>query len=110
MRVERIWNSMITVSAGGSLMRRKHIVIGALIAALALTTAINFGAQTQSDVERQLKAAMNTELVDGNLKAAIEQYRKISESGVRPLAAQALLHMAECYRKLGENESRVVYE
>src|SRR5262245_34181648 len=91
-------------------MRKKHIIIGVLIAALALTTAINFGAQKQNDVERQLKAAMNTELVDGNLKAAIEQYKKVAESGSRRLAAQALLHMADCYQKLGESESRAVYE
>jgi Tol biopolymer transport system component len=79
-----------------------------LIALLAVTFAL--GADKTQDAERQLKAAMNTELVDGNLKAAIEQYKKVAQSGVRPLAAQALLHMAGCYQKLGDAEARKIYE
>lgn len=76
-------------------------VVAALLAA---------GADKTQDTERMLKAAMNTELVDGNLKAAIEQYKKVAQSGVRTLAAQALSHMAECYQKLGDSESRRIYE
>jgi Tol biopolymer transport system component len=82
----------------------KRIWIGILAAFLAV------GADKAQDAERALKAAMNTELVDGNLKAAIEQYRKAAQSGVRPVAAEALLHMAECYQKLGDSESRKIYE
>jgi len=87
----------------------KPIVIGILTAVLA-TTMLASGAQKTQDVERQLKAAMNTELVDGNLKAAIEQYKKLAQSGNRSLAAQALVRMAECYQKLGDAESRKIYE
>ena len=68
------------------------------------------GADKTQDAERMLKAAMNTELVDGNLKAAIEQYKKVAQSGIRPLAAQALVHMADCYQRLGDSESRKIYE
>jgi len=68
------------------------------------------GADKAQDAERLLKAAMNTELVDGDLKIAIERYKKVAQSGVRPLAAQALVHMAECYQKLGDSESRRIYE
>jgi Tol biopolymer transport system component len=82
----------------------KPIWIGIVAAVLAV------GADRAQDAERLLKAAMNTELVDGNLKAAIERYRKVAQSGVRPLAAQALVHMAECYQKLGDSESRRIYE
>jgi len=82
----------------------KRIVIGILAAMLAA------GAQKTDDAERLLKAAMNTELVDGNLQAAIEQYRKVAQSGHRAVAAQALIHMAECYQKLGDAESRKIYE
>ena len=53
---------------------------------------------------------MNTELVDGNLKAAIDQYQKVVQSGNRRLAAQALLHIAECYQKLGDAQTRTIYE
>jgi Tol biopolymer transport system component len=87
----------------------KSILIG-LASALLLVSALAFGAQKQADVERQLKTAMNTELVDRNLKAAIEQYKKVVDSGIRPLAAQALIHMAECYQKLGDAESQKVYQ
>lgn len=90
-------------------MKRKFILIGILGAALAASPIV-LGAQKQRDVELQLRAAMNTELVDGDFKAAIEQYRKVVKSGIRPLAAQALLHIAECYRKLGDAEARKTYE
>jgi len=79
-----------------------------LIAVVA--TVLATGADKAQDAERMLKAAMNTELVDGNLKIAIEQYKKVAQSGVRPLAAQALLHMAGCYQKLGDAESSRLYE
>jgi len=90
------------LDAGGQLMKR--IVIGILAAMLAA------GAQKADEAERLLKAAMNTELVDGNLQAAIEQYEKVVQSGNRAAAAQALIHMAECYQKLGGAESRKIYE
>ena len=53
---------------------------------------------------------MNTELVDGNLRAAIQQDQKVARSGNRALAAQALLRMAECYEKLGDAQARAVYQ
>jgi Tol biopolymer transport system component len=81
--------------------------LAAAVAASAIAAAHAQGAQ---DAERLLKAAMNTELVDGNLKAAIEQYKKVVQSGNRPLAAQALLHIAECYQKLGDAQTRTIYE
>lgn len=85
--------------------------IGKTCFSLSLLAAmLAAGANKAQDAERQLKAAMNTELVDGNLKAAIDQYKKVAQSGVRPLAAQALVHMAECYQKLGDSESRKIYE
>jgi Tol biopolymer transport system component len=87
----------------------KHLSI-ALAAAPLLVAALSFGAQKQDSAERQLKAAMNMELVDGNLKGAIEQYKKIAQNSNRTIAAQALLHMAECYQKLGDAESRKIYE
>jgi Tol biopolymer transport system component len=85
-------------------------LIGIGLSATLLAAALAFGAQKQDDAERQLKAAMNTELVDGNLKAAIEQYKKVAESRNRAVAVEALVHMAECYQKLGDSESRRIYE
>ncbi|MDA2927907.1 tetratricopeptide repeat protein [Acidobacteria bacterium AH-259-G07] len=68
--------------------------------------------QKNRATEVLLKAAMNNELVDGDLKAAIEQYKKIvAVPGVkRALAARALLHIGICYEKLGKFEAREAYE
>lgn len=80
------------------------------LAAIVLATTVAGARDAQQDAERQLKAAINTELVDGNLKLAIEQYKKVAASGNRALAAQALLRMADCYQKLGDREAQTIYE
>ena len=86
----------------------KSLLIG--ITGVLLAVGIVVAAGAPQDPERLLKAAMNTELVDGNLKAAIEQYKKVVQSGNRAQAAKALVHMADCYRKLGDTEARMIYE
>jgi Tol biopolymer transport system component len=59
-----------------------------------------------------LEKASRKETLEGDLKGAIELYRKAVDEAKedRPLAAKALLRMAECYRKLGDTESRKIYE
>jgi WD40 repeat protein len=93
-------------------MKRIRIVVAAGLVLLLFLGIVVMGAQDkkQQEVERQLRAAINTELNERNLKSAIEQYKKVAESGIRPLAAQALLHMADCYRQLGENDAQKVYD
>src|SRR5688572_21191200 len=90
----------------------RRIAIG--VVAAALTTAIlTAGADRHPDAERLLKAAMNTELVDGNVKAAIDQYTRIVDRYGRidrATAAQALLRMAEAYQKLGDAQAKSAYE
>ena len=56
-----------------------------------------------TEAERLLQKAILLENVDGNLQAAIEQYKKIvaENGGNRVVAARALLRMAGCYEKLG---------
>src|SRR5687768_2829965 len=101
--MERFSNAARSLAAGGSPMKR--------IALMFLTLVVIAAAAPRAqDVDKLFKAAMNTELVDGNLQAAIEQYKKVVQTGSRALAAQALLRMAECYQKLGDAESRKVYE
>ena len=78
--------------------------------AVVLAVVLAGGALRAQDLERQFKAAMNTELVSGDLKAAIEQYRKVADGSNRALAAQALLRMAECYQKLGDAQARTIFE
>jgi Tol biopolymer transport system component len=81
---------------------------------LALTFALVAAGSAQRGVEddKQFQAALHKEMVDGDLKGAIEEYRKVStRPGVdRELAATALLHVAECYQKLGDSQARRIYE
>lgn len=67
-------------------------------------------AQTKPAVE--LEGAIAKEQVSGDLKAAISAYQKIGaeNSAPRDVRAKALLHLAGCYERLGQQESRKVYE
>ncbi len=66
-------------------------------------------AQTKPAIE--LEGAIAKEQVDGDLKAAIASYQKISSdpSAPRDVRAKALLHLAGCYEKLGQ-QAKKVYE
>ena len=54
-----------------------------------------------SDLGVRLESAVHREVVLGDLKGAIEQYRSIETdpASPRPLAAKAWLHMAQCFEK-----------
>ncbi|MBI3262309.1 MAG: PD40 domain-containing protein, partial [Acidobacteria bacterium] len=83
------------------------------IAALLAAGLQTIGAQqTNAQGEKQLASAQHKATVDGDLKGAIEEYKKIvAGAGTnRALAAQALVRMAECYQKLGDGEARTIYE
>ena len=68
--------------------------------------------QATRPAEVQLKAALHKEQVEGDLKGAIEQYKKIAaQPGAgRATVATALLRMGQCYEKLGNAEARTAYE
>jgi hypothetical protein len=59
-----------------------------------------------------LEGAARKERVDGDLKGAIAEYRKIAEKYAKQpeVAAQALVKMGECQEKLGEAEAKKSYE
>jgi Tol biopolymer transport system component len=59
-----------------------------------------------------LQKAIRKETVEGDLKGAIELYRRAIGQAAkdRATAAQALVHMGECYEKLGDAEARKAYE
>lgn len=59
-----------------------------------------------------LGAARHLEEAEGNYPAAIEAYKRfLSQYGKdRALAAKALVRMGQCYEKLGDAESRKIYE
>lgn len=79
-------------------------------AALLISGALT--GQKPEAAESILQTAIKKDVVDGNLIGAIEGYRKAftAAKADRPLAAKALVHMAECYQKMGNAESRKIYE
>ena len=59
-----------------------------------------------------LRAAIEKEEVDGDLNAAIEQYKRVIKvaGAERAVAAQALLRLGGCYEKRGPEEARQTYQ
>lgn len=88
----------------------RHFAV--LIAGLSLLLLAAAPPQQRDRAEVALRAAIEKETVDGDLKAAIEQYKKIAaQPGVsRNVAATALLHLGQCYEKLGQADARKTYE
>jgi tetratricopeptide (TPR) repeat protein len=77
----------------------RWIGLAALASALAMVAAPQPGA----DAARQLEAAIYREVVLGDLKGAIEGYRRVLgiEHGGRAVAARALFQIGQCEEKLG---------
>jgi Tol biopolymer transport system component len=69
-------------------------------------------AQDAATVEKLFASARHQETTQGDLRAAIETYRKVvTQAGSnRSLAAQALLRIGECHTKLGDAQARQAYE
>ena len=91
-------------------MTGQRIVLS-IAAVAALTLAVH--AQVRDRAEVLLQAAIKQELVDGDLEGAIRQYQAlVSTYGKtnRPVAAQALLGMAEAYQKMGDAQASTIYE
>lgn len=76
-----------------------------VLAALTLFPVVAQNSSSHADV--QLQKAIRKETVDGDLKGAIELYRKLAaNSADAGLAAQALLRLAECHEAgLGRGEA-----
>ena len=70
-------------------------------------------AQSVPVAEVELKAAQHKAEVDGDLKGAIQQYAGIAAryaKSNRNASAMALVRLAECYSKLGNNDAKKTYE
>src|SRR5207253_8389596 len=69
-------------------------------------------AQQKRQQDIDLQAAIRTETVDGDLNGAIKQYGAIVSKykADRAVTATALVHMAECYEKLGDTQAQKIYE
>ena len=88
------------------------------IMALAGIIILSAGIQGLWSAPRQgnpavlLRAAIEKEEVDGDLNAAIDQYKRIIKiaGADRAVAAQALLRLGGCYEKRGPEEARQAYQ
>lgn len=78
---------------------------------LALTATLASGQKTDR-AEVQLEAAIKLEFVDGDLKGAIEQYKKVIAAyrSNHAVAAKALVQLGQCYEKQGNAEARNAYD
>jgi hypothetical protein len=74
--------------------------------ALALAARLLVGASGDAEFEKRMEAALHREIVLGDPKGALEEYRAIlAQSGVpKPVAARALLQTGECMKKLGRDK------
>lgn len=91
-------------------IRWKNRRFAAITAVFALSLGILCAQKNQAAVE--LEGAIAREQVSGDLHAAIAAYQKIANenSAPRNIQAKALLHLAACYDKLGQEQSRSIYE
>lgn len=87
-------------------MKRSLLILVVLVAAVAVSPR----AQVRADVA--LRAAIELEMVKGDLKRAIEAYRRIVDGYPkdRAVQAQALVRMGDCLYRLGDAEARKQYE
>ena len=84
--------------------RNRNRAVCWLMAACLVTAA----AQDSADVA--LQAALRTEVVDGDLQGAIQQYEAIARGSNRAAAATALLRMGRCYERLGSPDAIKAYD
>src|SRR6185295_6798996 len=70
------------------------------------------GVVCAQNAEALLRSAIEKETVDGDLKSAIEQYKKvIARAGDnRTLAAKALVRLGLCFERIGDSEARKAYD
>jgi Tol biopolymer transport system component len=82
-----------------------------LCAAILLLSAFAT-VQKEQQPKLLLEEATKKELIDGDLKGAIETYQRILnlEGVPRAVVAKALLHLGQCNEKLGNAEARKAYE
>jgi Tol biopolymer transport system component len=89
-------------------MRCTRVVFTAAIMCLGLPAAFSAQQARDTRAEVALQAAIKVETIDGDLKAAIEAFKKVAATygSDRAVAAKALVRVGQCYEKLGEAEGK----
>jgi hypothetical protein len=89
-------------------MNRTTGLMAALI--LGAIIALPTGPRAQSKADVALHAAIETETVKADLKAALEQYIALADGADRAVGAKALVRLGECYQKQGNAGSTTAWE
>ena len=86
----------------------RRVATALVVTVVLLAGAVTAQQRRQQDID--LQAAIRTETVDGDLNAAIKQYGAIASKykAHRAVVATALVHMAQCYQKLGDAQARKI--
>ena len=92
-------------------MRNSNWTVAALLAAVLLL-GVGLVAQTTESARAMLRTAMDTAVVDGDLRAAITQFQTIVETFKTDdaIVATALVRMGGLFEKLGEPKAHEVYD
>jgi len=98
--MKRLW--MVVLLAGMA----AGVVVAAGVVRDQQAPGAQAGAGAQPSAGARLEAAIKKEVVDGDLKTAIELYRTLAQASDRAVAAKALLRMGQCYEKLGDTDTR----
>jgi Tol biopolymer transport system component len=90
-------------------LTRRFLITAVFIAGAILTIVSYSTAQKVSQSELQFREALHKQQVVGDLPAAIKLYQNIaaSKTADRAVKARALLQLAACYEKLGQQSERV---
>jgi hypothetical protein len=90
-------------------LTRRFLITAGFIVGAILTMVSYSTAQKVSESELQFREALHKQQVGGDLPAAIKLYQNIaaSKTADRAVKARALLQLAECYEKLGQQFERV---
>ena len=90
-------------------LTRRFLITAGFIAGAILTMVSYSTAQKVSESELQFREALHKQQVGGDLPAAIKLYQNIaaSKTADRAVKARALLQLAACYEKLGQQSERV---
>ena len=100
---------MATNMAAKTRMKMKSAAALIAVALLTVSSVGRLSAQSGYDLFQKALAA---ERADGNLRQAIQLYERVVKDAGRDraLAARALVHMADCYQRIGDSQARQLYE
>ena len=89
-----------------------RLLVTTIAALLAVSTPLIHAQPSAAQAEKLLASAQHKATIDGDLRGAIDDYKKaIAAAGNnRGLVARALLRMAECHQQLGDAAAQVIYE